>query len=150
MFQTNKFILSSVRLLLDVIHTPKDTFYSKMRSSFHEMKYIQFRDKSNPWTLRLLSNRKLINGISNVRNASAWRLLVHSLTLCFIAWPKNNIFDRNFDFKIRRDEQKISYERRVYESENENSLSKAISQKTDEKNKSCNKGLNKMKIFEFV
>ena len=41
--------------------------------------------------------------------------------------------------------KKISYERRVYESVDDNSLSKAISQKTDEKNKSCNKGLNKMR-----
>ena len=37
--------------------------------------------------------------------------------------------------------KKISYERRVYESVDDNSLSKAISQKTDEKNKSRNKGL---------
>ena len=37
--------------------------------------------------------------------------------------------------------KKICYERRVYESVDDNSLSKAISQKTDEKNKSCNKGL---------
>ena len=37
--------------------------------------------------------------------------------------------------------KKISYERRVYESEDDNNLSKAISQKSDEKNKSCNKGL---------
>ena len=47
--------------------------------------------------------------------------------------------------------KKISYEGLVYESVDDNSLSKAISQKNDEKkNKSCNKGLNKMKIFEFV
>ena len=37
--------------------------------------------------------------------------------------------------------KKISYERRVYESVDDNNLSKAISQKTDEKNKSCNRGL---------
>ena len=37
--------------------------------------------------------------------------------------------------------KKISYQRRVYESVDDNSLSKAISQKSDEKNKSCNKGL---------
>ena len=37
--------------------------------------------------------------------------------------------------------KKISYERRVYESVDDNSLSKAISQKTDEKNKSYNQGL---------
>ena len=35
--------------------------------------------------------------------------------------------------------EKISYERRVYESVDDNSLSKAISQKIDEKNKSCNR-----------
>ena len=46
--------------------------------------------------------------------------------------------------------KKNSYERRVYESVDDNSLSKAISQKNDEKNKSCNKGLNKMNFFEFV
>ena len=47
--------------------------------------------------------------------------------------------------------KKISYERRVYESVDDNSLSKAISQKkkNDEKNKSCNKGLNKMKNFQL-
>ena len=44
--------------------------------------------------------------------------------------------------------KKISYDRRVYESVDDNSLSKAISQKTDEKNKSCNKGL--MAIISFV
>ena len=43
--------------------------------------------------------------------------------------------------------KKISYERRVYESEDDNSLYKAISQKTDEKNKSCNKGLKYMKVI---
>ena len=46
--------------------------------------------------------------------------------------------------------KKISYERCAYESVDNNSLSKATSQKTDEKNKSCDKGLNKMNIFEFV
>ena len=40
--------------------------------------------------------------------------------------------------------KKISYERRVYESVDDNSLSKAISQKTNEKNKSCNKGLTSL------
>ena len=37
--------------------------------------------------------------------------------------------------------KKISYERRVYELVDDNSLSKDISQKNDEKNKSCDKGL---------
>ena len=46
--------------------------------------------------------------------------------------------------------KKISYERRVYESVDDNSQSKAISKKTDEENKSCNKGLNRMIFFEFV
>ena len=45
--------------------------------------------------------------------------------------------------------KKISYERRVYESGDDNSLSKAISQKNDEKNKSCNKGLNILKNISF-
>ena len=43
--------------------------------------------------------------------------------------------------------KKISYERRVYESVDDNSLSKAISEKNDEKNKSCNKGLKIYKVF---
>ena len=46
--------------------------------------------------------------------------------------------------------KKKFYERWVYESVDDNSLSKAISQKTDEKNESCNKGLNKMNFFEFI
>ena len=50
------------------------------------------------------------------------------LTLCYKSWLIRAIFNRNFDFKIRRDDQKNSYERRVYESVDENSLSKAISQ----------------------
>ena len=36
--------------------------------------------------------------------------------------------------------KKNSYERRVYESVDDNSLSKVISKKNDEKDKSCNKG----------
>ena len=35
----------------------------------------------------------------------------------------------NFDFKIRRDHGKISYERRVYESVDDRSLSQAMSRK---------------------
>ena len=50
--------------------------------------------------------------------------------------------------------KKVSYERRVYESVDDNSLSKAISQETDEKNKSCDKGLSKYieyaNIFQFA
>ena len=46
------------------------------------------------------------------------------------------------DFKIRRDNKKNFYERRVYESVDDRSLSWAISQKTDEKKNSWNKGLN--------
>ena len=42
----------------------------------------------------------------------------------------------------------ISYEPRVYESEDDNILSKTISQKIDEKNKSCNKGLKKLEREE--
>ena len=44
----------------------------------------------------------------------------------------------------------ISYERRVYESVDDNSLSYAISQKTNENKNSCSEGLNKMKILKFV
>ena len=43
--------------------------------------------------------------------------------------------------------KKISYERRVYESVDDDSLSKAISRKTDEKYKSCNKGVKQNEIF---
>ena len=43
--------------------------------------------------------------------------------------------------------KKNSYERRIYESVDDNSLSKAISQKNDEKNQSCNKGLIKKYII---
>ena len=44
--------------------------------------------------------------------------------------------------------KKKSYERRVYESVDDNSLSKAISKKNDKKkNKSCNKGLTHSLLF---
>ena len=39
-----------------------------------------------------------------------------------IAWPRSNIC-QNTDFKTRRDNQNNSYERRVYESVGDNSLS---------------------------
>ena len=39
---------------------------------------------------------------------------------------------QNFDLKIRRDDGKISFERRVYESQDDNSLSWDISQKSTE------------------
>ena len=45
--------------------------------------------------------------------------------------------------------KKNLYEPRVYETVDENSLSKALSQKTDENNKSCNKGLNKMNFLNL-
>ena len=51
-------------------------------------------------------------------------------------------FDKNFDFKIRRDHGKISYERRVYESVYDKSQSWDILgyiSKIDEKQNSCNK-----------
>ena len=44
--------------------------------------------------------------------------------------------------------KKISYERRVYESVDDSSLSKAIFQKNDEKNKSYNKELTARHLFE--
>ena len=37
--------------------------------------------------------------------------------------PKYRTFDQNFNFNIRRDHQKNSYERRAYESVDEKSLS---------------------------
>ena len=51
------------------------------------------------------------------------------------------MYDQNFDFKIRGDNKKKSYERRVYESVDDSSLSKAISQKQTKKENSCSKGL---------
>ena len=44
----------------------------------------------------------------------------------------------------------ISYERRVYESEDDNSLSKVISKKTDEKNKSCKKKVKHNYEKQFI
>ena len=47
-----------------------------------------------------------------------------------VAWPAHwCTYCQNFDSKIRRDHQKISYERRVYESVDDRSLSYAISLK---------------------
>ena len=46
--------------------------------------------------------------------------------------------------------KKISYERRIYESVDDNSLTKAISQKLTKKNKSCNNGLLLDKINEAI
>ena len=47
---------------------------------------------------------------------------------------------KNFNFKMRRDNKKISYERRVYESVFDNSLSYAISQKPIKKRTHATKG----------
>ena len=55
------------------------------------------------------------------------------------------LFSKNFNFNIKRDQQKISYERRVYESVDEKSLSLAMSRKTA-KNK--NSGVLRL-IFVF-
>ena len=49
---------------------------------------------------------------------------------------------KNFDFKIRRDHQKISYEHRDYESVDEKYLSQTMCRKTKKKN-SGSKGLKK-------
>ena len=43
-------------------------------------------------------------------------------------------FGRNLDFKIRRDHEKISHERRAYESVDDRSLSWAIARKLMKKN----------------
>ena len=43
------------------------------------------------------------------------------------------LYGQNLDFRIRRDHGKISYERRVYESLDDKSLSYAMSQKLMEK-----------------
>ena len=54
-----------------------------------------------------------------------------------VAWPAHwCTYCQNFDSKIRRDLQKISYER-LYESVDDRSLIK-----TDQKMNSCNKGGN--------
>ena len=50
------------------------------------------------------------------------------IVLCYmyphVAWPVHwCTYCQNFDSKIRRDHQKISYERRVYESVDDRSLS---------------------------
>ena len=51
-----------------------------------------------------------------------------------VAWPAHWwTYCQNFDSKIRRDHQKISYERRVYESVDDRSLSYAISLKPTKK-----------------
>ena len=50
-------------------------------------------------------------------------------------------FRENFDFILRRDRQKISYERLDYESVDERSLSKAMS-RTNDKKKIKGKGLS--------
>ena len=51
-----------------------------------------------------------------------------------VAWPAHwCTYCQNFDSKIRRDHQKISYERRVYESVDDRSLSYAISLKPTKK-----------------
>ena len=42
---------------------------------------------------------------------------------------------KNFDFNLRKDYQKNSYERRAYESVDEESLSLAVSRKTMKKKK---------------
>ena len=47
---------------------------------------------------------------------------------------------QNFDSNIRRDHQKISYERRDYESVEEKSLSQAMSRKTTNKRIQALKG----------
>ena len=49
-------------------------------------------------------------------------------------------YGQNFDFKIRRDEQIITCERRVYESVDDNSLSYALSQKPTKKTTHATKG----------
>ena len=49
------------------------------------------------------------------------------LTYFFLALPFSSAWPK-FDFEIRRDSVKISYERRVYESVDDKRLSKAISQ----------------------
>ena len=56
---------------------------------------------------------------------------------------------QNLDFNLRRDHQKISYERRDYDSVDEKNLSWAMSRKTKKKKNSGHKGL-KSKIWPNV
>ena len=75
--------------------------------------------------LMLVYRTKLINSVLQLElNGIIVQNLL--LTRCCTAWP-------NFDFEIRRDNKRISYERRVYESVDDNSLSQEISQKQTEK-----------------
>ena len=60
------------------------------------------------------------------------------------------MYGQNFNFKIRRDNKKKSYNRRVNESVDDNSLSKAISQKPTKRRTHATKGLNKVKICKFI
>ena len=57
-------------------------------------------------------------------------------------------FHRNFNSILRRDHLKNSYERRAYESVDENSLSQVMSRKTMKKNL-VHKGLNAKKIKSY-
>ena len=57
-------------------------------------------------------------------------------------------FDRNINCILRRDHEKISYERRANESVDEKSLSLAMSRKTTKK-KLIHEGLKKMKISKL-
>ena len=55
--------------------------------------------------------------------------------------------DQNFDFKIKKDNQKKFYEHRVYESVNDNTLYLRLYLKNRRKKKnSCNKGLMGQKL----
>ena len=53
-------------------------------------------------------------------------------------------FDQNFDFKLKRDHQKISYERRAYESVDVRNLFWVISHRPAESSTPGLKGLNKI------
>ena len=60
-------------------------------------------------------------------------LMMVNNTVLFIYFRGYLFNGQNFDFKIRRDNQKISYERLVYELVDDNSLSLAIYQKPTKK-----------------
>ena len=58
-------------------------------------------------------------------------------------------FSKTFDFNLRRDHQKFSYERRDYESVDEEPILGYVP-KNDEKKNSGGKGLKKVRIYKFV
>ena len=72
---------------------------------------------------------RLIDCISNQKQTFI-------LTLILLALPSSIIQRKNFHFNLRRDHQKISYERRAYESADEKSLFWLVPKNDEKKNNS--------------